>query len=73
MTEPAGYELPTHWGHWIDKNDCHWWVFKRNGKLMAQLLDSDTGMPDDECSFSSLCEINSEAMLGGWHPAVVEG
>lgn len=66
--ESSGCELPTHWGHWIDKDGNHWWIFGKPGAFMAQCLDPETGMPDDEIPSHRL----QECRFGHWHPATAE-
>jgi hypothetical protein len=68
---PTEHDLPSHWGHWLDKRGNHWWIFGRPGKFMAQCLDPETGMPDDETPNLRLQELTGD-MRGDWipwHPA----
>lgn len=65
-TAEAGKWLPDSWGHWMDKHKSHWWVYGRVGKFWAQLLDPETGMPDDEMTNHEI----DECFRGGWTKAV---
>lgn len=67
----AGRELPDSWGHWIDKNGNHWWIFGRPGEFFAQCLDHETGMPDDELPTNRLNEMTDE-WKGNWRKATVK-
>jgi hypothetical protein len=60
-----GKELPDSWGHWIDGNGNHWWIFGRPGKFMAQCLDPETGLPDDEIPSHRLQDL-SQVTPGHW-------
>jgi hypothetical protein len=64
--QDVGKELPDHWGHWLDKNGNHWWIFGKPGKFMAQCLDPETGMPDDELPSHRFRELTS--LRGNWRP-----
>ncbi len=61
-------ELPDSWGHWIDRDGNHWWIFGKPGKFMAQCLDPETGMPDDETPNLRLQELTGP--VGGWKKCV---
>lgn len=65
---PPPADFPDSWGHWIDADENHWWVFGRPDKLMAQCLDPETGFPDAETPMFRLKEL-SGAALRGWRKA----
>ena len=67
--EPGKLDVPDAWGHWIDSDKNHWWIFGKPGKFMAKCLDPETGMPDDEMPSHRLCELTGLSR-GGWSRAI---
>ncbi len=67
----VGLAFPDSWGHWIDRNGNHWWIFGKPGEFMAQCLNPETGIPEHETPNFQLQELK-DFPRGGWSKAVLD-